>query len=130
MSIGRTPETPEGALGPLLDGVTIVDVDTGEECPPGVVGELVNTAGPGQFRGYYNDPDAEAQRMAGGIYHSGDLAYRDEAGFAYFAGRLGDWMRVDGKTWAPPPSNGRCCAIPTSSRPRCTPSPTRRWATR
>ncbi|BBY56362.1 long-chain-fatty-acid--CoA ligase FadD17 [Mycolicibacillus koreensis] len=97
VSIGRTPETPEGALGPLLDGVTIVDVDTGEECPPGVVGELVNTAGPGQFRGYYNDPDAEAQRMAGGIYHSGDLAYRDEAGFAYFAGRLGDWMRVDGE---------------------------------
>jgi fatty-acyl-CoA synthase len=35
--------------------------------------------------------------MAGGVYHSGDLAYRDEAGYAYFAGRLGDWMRVDGE---------------------------------
>jgi len=35
--------------------------------------------------------------MAGGAYHSGDLAYRDEAGYAYFAGRLGDWMRVDGE---------------------------------
>jgi fatty-acyl-CoA synthase len=35
--------------------------------------------------------------MAGGVYHSGDLAYRDEAGYAYFAGRLGDWLRVDGE---------------------------------
>ncbi|HTM83320.1 MAG TPA: AMP-binding protein, partial [Mycobacterium sp.] len=97
VSIGRTPDTPAGSLGPLVDGVAIVDVDTGEQCPPGVVGELVNTAGAGQFRGYYNDPEADAQRMAGGIYHSGDLAYRDEAGYAYFAGRLGDWMRVDGE---------------------------------
>ncbi|WP_349270684.1 acyl-CoA synthetase [Mycolicibacterium parafortuitum] len=97
VSIARTPDTPDGALGPLLGGVTIVDVDTGAECPPGVVGELVNTDGPGQFRGYYKDPDAEAERMRGGVYHSGDLAYRDENGFAYFAGRLGDWMRVDGE---------------------------------
>jgi fatty-acyl-CoA synthase len=97
VSIGRTPDTPEGALGPLVDGVMIADVDTGEPCPPGVIGELVNTAGRGQFRGYYKDPEAEAQRMAGGVYHSGDLAYSDDDGFAYFAGRLGDWMRVDGE---------------------------------
>ncbi|MGV0905542.1 long-chain-fatty-acid--CoA ligase FadD17 [Mycobacterium novum] len=97
VAIGRTPDTPIGALGPLTGGNTIIDVDTGEECPPGVVGELVNTSGPGQFRGYYKDPEAEAQRMAGGIYHTGDLAYRDDAGYAYFAGRLGDWMRVDGE---------------------------------
>lgn len=97
VSIARTPDTPEGALGPLVGGVTILDVDTGGECAPGVVGELVNTEGPGQFRGYYRDPEAEADRMRGGVYHSGDLAYRDENGFAYFAGRLGDWMRVDGE---------------------------------
>jgi fatty-acyl-CoA synthase len=97
VAIARTPDTPEGALGPLVDGMAIVDVDTGGRCAPGVIGELVNTTGPGQFRGYYNDPDAEAERMAGGVYHSGDLAYTDDLGFAYFAGRLGDWMRVDGE---------------------------------
>ncbi|MEE3064862.1 MAG: long-chain-fatty-acid--CoA ligase FadD17 [Actinomycetota bacterium] len=97
VAIARTPDTPPGALGPLTEGLDIVDPETGQSCPPGVVGELVNTSGPGRFEGYYNDAAAEAQRMAGGIYHSGDLAYRDEDGFAYFAGRLGDWMRVDGE---------------------------------
>ncbi len=97
VAIARTPDTPAGALGPLPEGVEIVDPDTGNPCPAGVVGELVNTAGPGRFEGYYNDEAAEAERMAGGVYHTGDLAYRDDAGYAYFAGRLGDWMRVDGE---------------------------------
>ena len=97
VSIARTPDTPDGSLGPLTDEVAIVDIDTGEPCPPGKVGELVNPTGRGQFRGYYNDEAAERERMAGGVYHSGDLAYRDEAGYIYFAGRLGDWMRIDGE---------------------------------
>jgi fatty-acyl-CoA synthase len=97
IAIGHTPDTPPGALGPLPEGTEIVDVETGEPCPPGVTGELVNIADAGRFEGYYNDPDAEAERMRGGRYHSGDLAYRDENGYAYFAGRLGDWMRVDGE---------------------------------
>jgi fatty-acyl-CoA synthase len=97
VAISRTPDTPAGALGPLPAGIEIVDIDTGHPCPPGVVGELVNVAGPGRFEGYYNDAEADAQRMAGGVYHSGDLAYRDDAGYAYFSGRLGDWLRVDGE---------------------------------
>jgi fatty-acyl-CoA synthase len=97
IAIVRTPDTPDGSLGSLTDEVAIVDVETGEPCPPGKVGELVNPKGRGWFRGYYGDEAAETERMTGGVYHSGDLAYRDEAGYAYFAGRLGDWMRVDGE---------------------------------
>ncbi|WP_234807689.1 long-chain-fatty-acid--CoA ligase FadD17 [Mycolicibacterium bacteremicum] len=97
VAIARTPDTPDGSLGPLTDEVAIIDVETGQACPPGVVGEIVNPTGPGWFRGYYNSPGAESERMAGGVYHSGDLGYRDEAGYIYFAGRLGDWMRVDGE---------------------------------
>ena len=97
VSVARTPDTPESSLGPITDDLAILDVETGQPCPPGVIGELVNIAGPGQFRGYYKDPGAEDQRMVGGAYHSGDLAYLDEAGYVYFAGRLGDWMRVDGE---------------------------------
>jgi fatty-acyl-CoA synthase len=97
IAIARTPDTPPGALGPLPPGTDIVDIETGEPCPPGVTGELINALDAGRFEGYYNDPAAEADRMRGGKYHSGDLAYRDEDGYAYFAGRLGDWMRVDGE---------------------------------
>ncbi len=97
VAIARTPDTPAGSLGPLPENIEIVDPETGQQCPVGAVGELVNTAGPGRFEGYYNDEAASAQRMSGGVYHSGDLAYRDAAGYAYFAGRLGDWMRVDGE---------------------------------
>lgn len=97
IGIARTPDTPDGALGPLTDDVAIIDVDTGEPCAPGKVGELVNPLGRGWFRGYYREEAAEAERMADGVYHSGDLAYCDDAGYVYFAGRLGDWMRVDGE---------------------------------
>jgi len=97
VAISRTPDTPPDALGPLPPEVEILDLDTGEPCPPGVVGELVNVDGPGRFEGYYNDPAADAERMRGGKYHSGDLAYRDADGWVRFAGRLGDWMRVDGE---------------------------------
>ena len=77
IALARTPETPEASIGLLPEGVDIIDVETGKPCPPGVVGELVNLSGGGLFRGYYKDPAAEAERMAGGVYHSGDLAYRD-----------------------------------------------------
>lgn len=97
IAVARTPDTPEGSLGPLTDDLAIVDVETGEPCPPGKVGELVNPQGRGWFRGYYGDEAAEGERMRGGVYHSGDLAYCDDAGYVFFAGRLGDWMRVDGE---------------------------------
>ena len=67
------------------------------------VGELVNTTGPGQFAGYYKDEKATAERMRGGMYWSGDLAYRDAQGWVYFAGRTADWLRVDGENLAAAP---------------------------
>jgi fatty-acyl-CoA synthase len=64
---------------------------------------LVNTAGSGFFTGYYNDPEANAERMRHGMYWSGDLAYRDAQGWIYLAGRTADWMRVDGENMAAAP---------------------------
>jgi fatty-acyl-CoA synthase len=114
--VSRVPGTPPGALGMPLDGVAVLDPETSQECPRAVfddtgrvanldeaTGELVNTAGTGQFAGYYNDEAATAERMRGGMYWSGDLAYRDEAGFIYYAGRTADWLRVDGENLAASP---------------------------
>ncbi|MBS7546995.1 AMP-binding protein [Dietzia massiliensis] len=115
ISVTRTPETPDAALGPLPAGVLVVDPETGEECPrarfddAGVllnadeaVGEMV-ADGPGLFAGYWGDPAADAERMRGGRFHSGDLAYVDDEGWVYFAGRSGGWMRVDGENLAAAP---------------------------
>ena len=42
-------------------------------------------------------------RLREGWYWTGDLAYRDDAGFFYFAGRDHDWLRVDGENFASAP---------------------------
>ncbi len=43
------------------------------------------------------------ERYRDGAYWTGDLAYRDENGFFYFAGRSADWIRVDGENFAAAP---------------------------
>ena len=67
---------------------------------------------PVHFEGYYNNPEAEAERTRNGWYWSGDLGYRDEAGFFYFAGRTGDWLRVDGENFAAAPWSGSSARFP------------------
>ena len=100
---------PEGTVG--LD-------EQGNECPRAIFdadGKLVNAeeatgalvSGPSaNFEGYYKNPEADAARMKEGRFHTGDLAYRDEAGFFYFAGRDFDWLRVDGENFAAAPVEG------------------------
>ena len=63
----------------------------------------MNTQGAGYFQGYYNDEQANQERMRHGMYWSGDLAYRDADGWIYLAGRTADWMRVDGENIAAAP---------------------------
>lgn len=95
--VPRPPDLPAGALGQLDANLAVLNPDTGEPCPPGTTGELVNTAGPGAFAGYYNDADSDAARVRDGMFWSGDLVYRDEDDFVFFVGRTSDWLRVDGE---------------------------------
>ncbi|OLE22895.1 MAG: hypothetical protein AUG49_17590 [Catenulispora sp. 13_1_20CM_3_70_7] len=103
ISFHRRPSTPPGALGTPVGDVRIVDPDTGAQCGVGQVGELVNFAGAGAFEGYYRHQEADAAKLRDGRFWSGDLAYRDEHGDYYFAGRSGDWIRVGGENFAAGP---------------------------
>jgi fatty-acyl-CoA synthase len=109
---------PKGALGKPVDGVdlAVMSPETGEECPPAefdgegrllnagaAIGEMVNRSGRGNFEGYYERPDAEQERLRQGWYWTGDLGYVDADGFFYFAGRTGDWLRVDSENFAAGP---------------------------
>ncbi|CAN5279692.1 AMP-binding protein [soil metagenome] len=105
------PAAPAGALGrPSHAGVVVIDPETQKVCAPAVldphgrvcnaddaVGEIVDQRGAGDFEGYYRNDAADADRVRNGWYWTGDLGYLDAAGFLYFAGRRGDWIRVDGE---------------------------------
>jgi fatty-acyl-CoA synthase len=118
INVIATVDTPFGALGPCPPGMDVVVIDPATllECeravfdehgkllnPEAAIGELVNRTGAARFEGYYERPDAEQERLRSGWYWSGDLAYRDEAGFFHFAGRGGDWLRVDSENMAAGP---------------------------
>jgi fatty-acyl-CoA synthase len=115
-TVQRTPDTPPGALGRAPEGTVVLDPATGAECPPArfdgngrllnaeeAIGELVSKAGGAGFEGYWRNGEAETARLREGWYWTGDLAYRDDAGFFYFAGRDHDWLRVDGENFASAP---------------------------
>ncbi|MDP9332861.1 MAG: AMP-binding protein, partial [Actinomycetota bacterium] len=114
--IRRESSMPPGALGTADAAIAVYDPATGEECararfdPTGrllnadeAVGEIVNTRPGTAFEGYYRNEEAVASKVRDGIYWSGDLAYRDEEGWFYFAGRSNEWLRVDSENFAAAP---------------------------
>ncbi|MDL4771288.1 AMP-binding protein [Actinomadura xylanilytica] len=118
IAMQKTPETPPDALGvPQRDiRIAVLDPETGAECararfdgsgglanPGEAIGEIVGLNVAAAFEGYYNDPAADAERVRDGKYWSGDLGYRDEDGFFYFAGRGADRLRVDSENFAAAP---------------------------
>ena len=117
IAMSPVPGMPKGAIGLPPPGTDVVVVDeTGVERPRArfdgegrllnpaeAIGEIVSRDGAGRFEGYYANPEAEAERTRQGWYWSGDLAYRDGAGYFYFAGRTSDWLRVDGENFGAAP---------------------------
>jgi fatty-acyl-CoA synthase len=116
--ITPTDGTPPGSLGVPWPGqhVEIADPASAAVCPPArfdeagrilnaddAIGEIVGRGMADRCEGYYRNPEATAERMRGGDVWTGDLGYRDEAGYFYFAGRAGDRLRVDGENFAAAP---------------------------
>ena len=73
--------------------------DDGHGVADGAAGEALIRA-PGMFRGYLNRPEATAEAMRDGWYHTGDLVRQDERGFVYFLGRKKDIVRRSGENIA------------------------------
>lgn len=114
--IASVPGMPTGSMGVADEGTVVMNPETLQECPPArfdasgklvngeeAIGEIVGLRAAALFEGYYKNPEADAARTRNGWIWTGDLAYRDEQGYWYFAGRTDDWLRVDGENLAAAP---------------------------
>jgi fatty-acyl-CoA synthase len=81
--------------------VRVIDPETGEDCPPGVPGELC-CRGYNVMKGYYKMPEATAKAIdADGFLHSGDLGTVDEDGYYRITGRIKDMIIRGGENIYP-----------------------------
>jgi long-chain acyl-CoA synthetase len=83
-------ERKPGSIGLPVGGteMAIVDED-GNELPPGEPGEVV-IRGHNIMKGYWKRPDATAEAMRDGWFHSGDIGRTDEDGYFYIVDRKKD----------------------------------------
>lgn len=86
-----------GAHGKPVPGNTIriIDPETGAPLPAGEVGEIT-IHGPGNFKGYWNKPEATAQTLRDGWVHTGDMGKMDPDGYLTFIGRFKEMIKVSG----------------------------------
>ena len=87
-----------GKPSPQFD-VDVVDED-GKSCPAGQVGEIVvrtqYETPVGMFLGYYRDEEGTRAVWHDGMYHTRDLAWRDEWGYYWYVGRADDVIKSSG----------------------------------
>ena len=90
-----------GAMGKPIPGygIDIVDAD-GNPVADGVNGEIVIRTDPkptcGVFLGYYRNQEATDAVWHDGMYHTGDVAWRDEDGYYWYVGRADDVIKSSG----------------------------------
>jgi long-chain acyl-CoA synthetase len=72
-----------GSVGPLFDGVEVRIEGVNDEG----IGEIL-VRGPNVMQGYFKNPHATAEALAGGWYHTGDLGRLDDEGFLFICGRV------------------------------------------
>lgn len=92
----------EGSVGVPMPSTLakIIDLDSGEDLPPGQVGELV-IKGPQIMKGYWNKPEETAQQLTeDGWLRTGDIAKMDEDGYFYIVDRAKQMIdRAGFKVW-------------------------------
>jgi len=101
---GHAPvDTDSGALSvgvPIPNTICrVLDVATGQDLPPGEVGELI-TKGPEVVAGYWEKPEETANAIRDGYLYTGDVARMDEEGWFYLVDRKKDMIIASGfKVW-------------------------------
>ncbi|MEZ0052218.1 acetyl-CoA synthetase [Mycobacterium sp. MAA66] len=92
--VGNTPGQPvkSGSMGRPMPGVPVVLVDpiTGAPADEGEICLDLSAKPLNLMTGYLGDPQRNAAVMAGGYYHTGDVASRDEDGYITYIGRTDD----------------------------------------
>lgn len=87
-----------GKKGPVYD-IDLITAD-GRPAEDGEQGEIIvrtNGVKPiGLFKEYLNDPQLTNEAYHDGIYHTGDVAWRDEDGYFWFVGRTDDVIKSSG----------------------------------
>jgi malonyl-CoA/methylmalonyl-CoA synthetase len=87
---------PQGSVGLPLEGIEVrVECDKQGPAAPGEVGS-VQLRGPNLFRTYWGRPEATQAAFASGWFDTGDLGYRDAAGFLTLVGRKHDLIITNG----------------------------------
>jgi len=90
-----------GSVGrPIINVRSKVVDDQGNECPVGVVGEIID-AGDTIMKGYYKMPEATAETIKNGWMYTGDMGYLDEYGYLYLADRKKDMIISGGENIYP-----------------------------
>jgi long-chain acyl-CoA synthetase len=85
-------ERKPGSVGLPVWGVDIRIVDEeDEDVPQGELGEIV-MRGHNIMKGYYKKPEATAEAMRNGWFHSGDIGRKDEDGYVYIVDRVKDMI--------------------------------------
>lgn len=92
-------EGPVGSFGKPMPGIEMKVLDEGgNECPPGVIGEIcVRPAGGGEATvEYHGNPQASRKKIRGGWNRSGDMGHHDAEGWLFFDYRAGGGIRHNG----------------------------------
>jgi crotonobetaine/carnitine-CoA ligase len=93
-------EGPIGSFGKPMPGIEMKILDEGgNECPPGVVGEICCRLAGGGEAGveYFGDPEASRKKIRRGWNRSGDMGHRDAEGWLHFDYRAGGGIRHNGE---------------------------------
>jgi len=85
-----------GSVGIPIPGVSVKIVDNDDnEVPVNEIGEIC-VRGRNVMKGYLNQPEATAEALKGGWFHTGDLGRIDEDGYIYIVDRKKDMIIVGG----------------------------------